>query len=197
MMLGFILRMSVRYWGRTSLILWMFQTALPRHKKSATTRSWCSSFAGPMGLIGWRELSQGSFQILVLSPFPMALLRLVTRRSLPARILRHPWDAAFGGSTTRKDSLLQYLPLRTLESKQSGFEMIRQACFASKAVLKAWISLMPRPPNALGAKYSYIFFFGAMSMWINGVINVALWEHLFPTVKGRINYFTAHVYYHL
>lgn len=55
-----------------------------------------------------------------------------------------------GGFDWRKCALLQYLALRILERRHSGLVRILQACFASKATLKACISRTPRPPTPLG-----------------------------------------------
>ena len=45
---------------------------------------------------------------------------------IPHRIILHPWEQEFDASTSRKPSVLQYLPRRTRASRHSGFLSI---CF--------------------------------------------------------------------
>lgn len=45
---------------------------------------------------------------------------------------------------------MQYFPRRILARRESGFVSILQPILASRAWLKLWISLKPRPPMLLG-----------------------------------------------
>lgn len=157
-----------RIWGSKCggevMILGMFQSPLPLQIRSETNRSWSLSVAGPIGVLGCSVLSQGSFHTLVSSPLPMTLPRLVINRYLPARMPLHPCDIVFVSWTWRNWAEPQYFPFKTHASKQSGLVMIRHACFARRAVLKAWMSRMPRPPSTFGLvsllqATMHIFFF--------------------------------------
>lgn len=93
---------------------------------------------------------QGSDKTLISVPSPIALPRFEISKSRPAKIPVHPWDEDFEGWTLSRDVLWQYFPSRTRASKQFGLVSIRHGSFASKAVLKAWISLNPSPHIPLG-----------------------------------------------
>lgn len=103
-----------------------------------------------MGLSGSSRLSHGSSQILIFAPFPTTQPSFFRRRSLPTRILCHPWEAALGEVQLKRFPSGQYLLKRVLPSSPYGFSRRRTLIFAKKASLKSWISLTPRPPLHFG-----------------------------------------------
>lgn len=148
-LLGFICCIRWPKPGKSLSILSLFHCRLSV-RRSDTLRSITDSWMGPKGLVWVLSDIHQSFQILVFSPFPMAFPRFSWRRSLPCRILRHPWEQTAGTLTSRKLFLWQYLPVSTLANKQFGAVNILHAIFASNAWLKIWISLSPSPPVPFG-----------------------------------------------
>lgn len=145
-----MLRIFFEMSGNKDLTLGTFHSLEPLLNKSATIRSWSISIGGPNGRPILPFKIQRSCHTMVEFPSPITFPRLVTRRSRPKRTLIHPWDDDGVGGRSRKLLFCQYLPNRIRESRQSGVETNRQACLASKAILKSWISLIPRSPMIFG-----------------------------------------------
>lgn len=83
------------------------------------------------------EPIQDSFHTLVDSPSPIAFPRWLKIKSLPLRIPLQPWEQDVAASTLRKEEDVQYLPVNTLDRRQSGFVMSLHAIFPKRARLKA------------------------------------------------------------
>ena len=99
-------------------------------------------------------------------PLPTAFPMFSVSRFLPCNIPLHPWEHAWGESTSRKCFPWQYFPNKTRARRQLGSVTMRHASFANRAWLNNCISLSPSPPIALGVvnlsqANQQIFFFSS------------------------------------
>ncbi|WZZ87567.1 hypothetical protein YC2023_116146 [Brassica napus] len=116
-------------------------------KSSATLINYESFVGGPIGHSRAKVESHESFHTLADSPSPMAQPKWSRRRFLPIKIPRHPWEQEFGAVAWRRSWSGKYFPFMILASKHSGEFIILQLSLASKASLKHWMSLNPKPPS--------------------------------------------------
>ena len=78
----------------------------------------------------------------------MAFPKPLRKRSLPNSTPFQPCDEDAVGVVLRKEPLMQYRPLKTRDRRQSGLVTTLQACLARSVVLKACMSLTPKPNRA-------------------------------------------------
>ena len=97
----------------------MFVSLVSLLRMSATRRSWFFSWIGPLAP-GW--IHESDYR-LVDSPFPIALPRCISSRSLPMRTPLQPWEMDEPALTLRKEDLWQYLPQRILDSPHNFWEL--------------------------------------------------------------------------
>ena len=107
----------------------------------------------PRGVIIFRselEGIHGSSHVFTVSPEPILQIKPFLKVSSPFRILCHVKEDPFLCFGFNKSPSAKYLALNILAHKESGFSRRRQACLASNARLKQWISRNPIPPLPLG-----------------------------------------------
>lgn len=89
-----------------------------------TLRSLASKVGDPLGLRFVDGDIQSSYQMLIVSPLLMASLVHSRSKSLLHQMLRQPCEHVLEAVTSRKEVSLQYLPIKTLDSKLFVFFMI-------------------------------------------------------------------------
>lgn len=126
--------------GSSSSILALFQSLVCGQIRSETNLFFEFRVAGPIGLIGFVRDNQGSFQMPVSLPLPIAFPSFESNRSFPITISLHPCEAVEVAVASKKGIFAQYLPMSSRANKQEGLLRILQLSFANKASLKLCIS---------------------------------------------------------